>query len=51
VIVIHIDAADLPVDHRWVTAAIAAGTAQFLSALGVVQQPRYAPPVSAVPLV
>lgn len=50
-LVLHIEAADLPVDHRWVTMAIAAGTAQFLAAVGILRQPRYAPPVSAVPLV
>ena len=50
-LVLHIEAADLPDGHKWVTAAIAAGTAQFLAAIGVLRQPRYAPPVSAVPLV
>jgi len=50
VIVLHIDAADLPVDHRWVTMVVASGTAQFLAAIGVLRQPRYSPSPSSVPL-
>lgn len=48
VIVISIAAADLPVDHKWVTAAIAAGTAQFLTAVAIVRGVRYQPPQTAI---
>lgn len=48
-IVIHIDAADLPDDHSWVTLALASGTAQLVAAVGIVRGGRYRPAPTAVP--
>lgn len=48
VIVISFAAADLPVDHKWVTAAVAAGTAQVLSAVAIIRGVRYQPPITAI---
>lgn len=47
-IVIHVEAADLPVGHVWVTAALAAGTAQLIAAVAILHGPRYQPPPTSV---
>jgi hypothetical protein len=49
VVVIHVDAADLPDDHTWVTFALASGTAQFISAVAIISGGRYRPAPTAVP--
>lgn len=51
-IVISVSAAEVAAngsDHKWVTMALAAGTAQVVAAIGIVRGVRYQPPVTAVP--
>ena len=47
-IVISFSAADLPAGHKWITLAIAAGTAQFLTAIAIIRGVRYLPPATAI---
>lgn len=47
-IVISIAAADMPVGHTWVTAALASGTAQLVAAVAIIRGVRYQPPQTAI---
>jgi len=45
--VLSISAADLPADHKYVTAVLASGTAQLVAAVAIVRGVRYQPPATA----
>jgi hypothetical protein len=46
--VIHIDTADLPEGHSWVTLNLASGTAQAVAAVAIMRGPRYQPALTAI---
>jgi hypothetical protein len=48
-VVIHLDAADLPDGHIWVTLALASGTAQFVAGIALLRGSRYQPAITSVP--